>query len=333
MNAIAETQARRPVAAPHATHKFKLLLKREFWEHKGGFFWAPLIAGGIAVLFTVLGAIGGSILKARHGNEIRIDNADPAQIAEALGAAGDVAVLGGIIITMIALGFVVFFYSLGNLYDDRRDRSVLFWKSLPVSDAATVGSKATWALLLAPVIAVGIGVVVGLALWIVAALTTTINGVPGTSGIFTHSHPLQIVGNVLAMVPLYALWALPAVGWLMLCSAAARSKPFLWAVMVPLLGCALVSFTNLVMGLGIDHGRVWYVVAYRGLLSVFPASWVPTLETSAAGRVHGPEDIVRIVDAAQNWSLVTSADVWIGAVAGLLMILGAVRLRRWRDEG
>jgi ABC-2 type transport system permease protein len=333
MNTMTETLPRAAVAAPHATHKFKLLLRREFWEHKGGFFWAPLIAGGIAVLFTVLGAIGGSILKARHGNEIQIDNAHPEEIARALGAAGDVAVLGGIMIAMIVLGFVVFFYSLGNLYDDRRDRSVLFWKSLPVSDSATVGAKAAWALLLAPVIAVAIGVAVGLALWVVAALTTSINGLPGTSGIFTHSHPLRIVGNVLGMVPLYALWALPAVGWLMLCSAAARSKPFLWAVIVPVLGCALVSFANLVLGMGYDVSRLWYAVAYRGLLSVFPASWVPTLEASAAGRVHGPEDIVSVVDAAQNWTLAASPDLWIGAIIGALMIVAAIRLRRWRDEG
>ncbi|GAE49902.1 membrane protein [Xanthomonas arboricola pv. pruni str. MAFF 311562] len=64
----------------------------------------------------------------------------------------------------MVLAFVVFFYSLGSLYDDRRDRSVLFWKSLPVSDVQTVLSKAAWALLLAPLIAIVIGVLVGLAL-------------------------------------------------------------------------------------------------------------------------------------------------------------------------
>ena len=92
------------------------------------------------------------------------------------------------------------------------------------------------------------------------------------------------------MIPLYALWALPAVGWLMLCSAAARSKPFLWAVMVPVLGCALVSFANAVMSLGVDVGKLWYVVAYRGLASVFPATWVPLVE-SRIDRIHGPPTI------------------------------------------
>ncbi len=332
MNAITHHTPAATRAVPHPTHKLKWLLKREFWEHRGGFFWAPLIAGLITLLFTVLAAVGGSIAKARFGNEIVIDNGNHDETARALGAAGDVAVMGGIVIATIVLGFVVFFYALGNLYDDRRDRSVLFWKSMPVSDAATVAAKAIWALLLAPLIAVAVGVVIGLALWVVAALTTTINGVPGTSGIFTYSQPFRVVGNTLAMLPLYALWALPAVGWLMLCSAAARSKPFLWAVMLPVLGCALVSFANLVMGMNMDIGRLWYVVAFRGLLSVFPASMVPVLGEHAVSTVNEPADIAGVADAAHGWALAARADLWIGAVAGLLMLLAAVRLRRWRDD-
>lgn len=334
MNAVAETlPPRAPVAAPHPTHTFKLLLRREYWEHKGGFLWAPLIAGIITLTFTVLGAIGASIFKARHANHIEMANADPDQIARALGGAGDAALMGGVAITSIVLGFVVFFYALGSLYDDRKDRSVLFWKSLPVSDASTVGSKAAWALVLAPAVTVAIGLLLGLALWVVTALTTSINGLPGASGIFTYSHPLQIIANVIAMVPLYGLWALPAVGWLMLCSAAAPSKPFLWAVMIPVLGCALVSFSTMVLGLRFDLGPMWYTIAYRGLLSVFPGTWAPKLDSVAAVQVDGPEDIGLLVNAAENWALAGTPDLWIGAVIGAAMIFAAIRLRRWRDEG
>jgi ABC-2 type transport system permease protein len=334
MNAAVDTlPPHAPVAPPHATHTFKLLLRREYWEHKGGFFWAPLIAGIITLAFTVVGAIGASLFKARHANRIEIANADPDQIARALGGAGDAALLGGVAITSIVLGFVVFFFALGSLYDDRKDRSVLFWKSLPVSDASTVGAKAAWALLLAPAMMVAIGLLLGLSLWVVTALTTSINGLPGAGGIFTYSHPLQIVANVIATVPLYALWALPAVGWLMLCSAAAPSKPFLWAVMIPVLGCALVSFSAMVLGLQFDIGPLWYTVAYRSLLSVFPGTWMPNLDSVTAGRVHGPEDIGLAMNAADHWSLAGTADLWIGVAVGVAMLYAAVRLRRWRDEG
>jgi ABC-2 type transport system permease protein len=43
-----------PGVAHPPTHKLRLLLKREFWEHKGGFFWAPLVAGGISLLLTIM---------------------------------------------------------------------------------------------------------------------------------------------------------------------------------------------------------------------------------------------------------------------------------------
>ncbi|GAB2520148.1 ABC transporter permease [Lysobacter humi (ex Lee et al. 2017)] len=334
MNTMTDTlPQRRPVAPPHATHKFKLLLKREFWEHRGGFFWAPLIAGAITLLFTILGAIGGSIAKARHANQIEIGNADPDEVARVLGGAGDVALMGGIGISLMVLGFVVFFYALGSLYDDRKDRSVLFWKSLPVSDASTVGAKVTWALALAPLLAMAIGILVGLLLWIVAALTTSINGLPGAGGIFTYSHPARVISNAIGLVPLYALWSLPAVGWLMLCSAASRSKPFLWAVMIPVLGCALISFANVVTNMGLDVGPLWYTVAYRGLLSVFPGTWMPRLGGDPGDHINGPEDIGMALNAADHWALAGTADLWIGVVAGVLMILAAVRLRRWRDEG
>src|SRR5690606_10706767 len=60
MNAVVQNQVSRPkvpVAASHSTHKFKLLLRREFWEHKGGFLWTPLIAGGISLLLTLMALI------------------------------------------------------------------------------------------------------------------------------------------------------------------------------------------------------------------------------------------------------------------------------------
>ena len=230
------TSATRTISAGQ---RFGWLLRREFWENRGGFLWAPVIAGGITLVFTALAAIGASLFSSRSGNRIQIDeSAAPEQIAQTLGAAGDVALLLGISISMVVLGFVVFFYALGSLHDDRRDRSILFWKSMPISDAATVGSKVAWALLLAPLLATAVGILIGLALWVVTALTTTVNGVPGTTGLLTASHPFRITGSVLALLPLYALWALPTVGWLMLCSAAARSKPFLWALIVPIVGCA-----------------------------------------------------------------------------------------------
>jgi ABC-2 type transport system permease protein len=235
----------------------------------------------------------------------------------------------------VVLAFVVFFYALGTLYDDRRDRSVLFWKSLPVSDTHMVLSKLAWALVLAPLLAIGIGILIGVAMWLISALTITVNGLPAGGAMFTHSHPLRVIGGVISSLPVYMMWSLPAVGWLMFCSAWARSKPFLWAVLVPVLACVIVSMTDILPGLDIRHDLVWYTVVYRGLLSVVPGAWFPTLEGGAANphtEINTPDELANAIDLTRSWHAFATADLWIGAAIGVALIVGAIHLRRWRES-
>ena len=335
MNAIATSPAKAPV--PHATAKLKWLLRREYWENRGGFFWGPVIAGAIIVGLNLILAVIGSIAARRSmgSSGFVFDHADTHEVGQALGAMGDGMLVGGVIVACIVLAFVVFFYALGCLYDDRRDRSILFWKSLPVSDSQMVLSKLAWALVLAPVLAVAIGLLIGLALWLISALTITVNGVPAAHAVFTQSHPLRIIGGVLACLPVYMAWALPTIGWLMFCSAAARSKPFLWAVLVPVLACVVISMTTILPGVDIAHDRVWYTLAYRGLLSAVPGAWFPTISgvVDTSGAINTPDDLAGAINLARSWQAFASADLWIGAVVGIALIAAAIRLRRWRDEG
>ena len=334
MNAIPASPAKAPV--PHATAKFKWLLRREYWENRGGFFWGPVIAGAIIVGLNLILAVIGSIAARRSmgSSGFVFDHADTHEVGQALGAMGDGMLVGGVIVACIVLAFVVFFYALGCLYDDRRDRSILFWKSLPVSDGQMVLSKLAWALVLAPVLAVAIGLLIGLALWLISALTITVNGVPAAHAVFTQSHPLRIIGGVLACLPVYMAWALPTIGWLMFCSAAARSKPFLWAVLVPVLACVVISMTTILPGVDIAHDRVWYTLAYRGLLSAVPGAWFPTISgvVDTSGAINTPDDLAGAINLARSWQAFASADLWIGAVVGIAFIAAAIRLRRWRDE-
>ena len=335
MNAITTSPAKAPV--PHATARFKWLLRREYWENRGGFFWGPVIAGAIIVGLNLILAVIGSIAARRSmgSSGFVFDNADTHEVGQALGAMGDGMLVGGVIVACIVLAFVVFFYALGCLYDDRRDRSILFWKSLPVSDSQMVLSKLAWALVLAPVLAVAIGLLIGLALWLISALTITVNGVPAAHAVFTQSHPLRIIGGVLACLPVYMAWALPTIGWLMFCSAAARSKPFLWAVLVPVLACVVISMTTILPGVDIAHDRVWYTLAYRGLLSAVPGAWFPTISgvVETSGAINTPDDLAGAINLARSWQAFASADLGIGAVVGIALIAAAIRLRRWRDEG
>ena len=334
MNAIPASPAKAPV--PHATAKFKWLLRREYWENRGGFFWGPVIAGAIIVGLNLILAVIGSIAARRSmgSSGFVFDHADTHEVGQALGAMGDGMLVGGVIVACIVLAFVVFFYALGCLYDDRRDRSILFWKSLPVSDGQMVLSKLAWALVLAPVLAVAIGLLIGVSLWVISALTITVNGVPAAHAVFTQSHPLRIIYGVLASLPVYMVWALPTVGWLMFCSAWARSKPFLWAVLVPVLACVVISMTTILPGVAIAHDRVWYTLAYRGLFSAVPGAWFPTISgvVDSSSAINTPDDLAGAINLARSWQAFASADLWIGAVVGIALIAAAIRLRRWRDE-
>lgn len=313
---------------------FRWLLKRELWEHRGGFLWAPVITGGIiTVLYALLALIGTIAGRGNRGDSFNIDGG-PEKVHQIVGAFGDGMMLAGVILACVVLAFVVFFYALGSLYDDRRDRSVLFWKSLPLSDLQTVLSKAAWALLLAPLVAVGVGLLIGLALWVVTALTLTVNGVTESAAVFTHSHPLRIIGGVLASLPIYIMWSLPTVGWLMFCSAWARTKPFLWAVLIPILGCVMASMMGILPMLNVRHDLIWYTVVYRGLLSVVPGTWYGPLSEGAQGsaQINSPDELANAINLTDAWRIFQSADIWVGAAIGVAFIVAAIYLRRWRDE-
>jgi ABC-2 type transport system permease protein len=312
---------------------FNWLLKREYWENRGGFFWAPTVVAGIAIFFSLLASVAGAIIvKENHIEDggIRVESA--AEHAAQLGGVGDFALASGVMMMMAVAAFVIFFYALGSLYDDRRDRSILFWKSMPLTDLQMVGSKATWALALAPLMALGIGLLLGVALLLIMLVGAAVSGVPGATDMITYSHPFRVIATILVALPVQMVWSLPTLGWLMVCSAWARRLPFLWATALPVLTGAMISFTDVFPGITIAHDKVWYVI-YRGLLSVAPGAWIPTIAEEPKADFDGPKDLTNLVDVTSSWEVFGNVDIWIGAAIGIALIALAVRLRRWRDEG
>ena len=313
------------------TNTMKWLVRREYWENKGGFAWAPAIVAVLATLFALVASVVGGMVINKHRDEMHM-HGDPAEHARQLGGVADAMLMGGVGLMSVVLAFVLFFYLLGSLYDDRRDRSILFWKSMPISDREMVLSKLAWALLLAPLISIGIGLVLGMVFWALAAVGSMVSGVPGTGAIFTESHPFRFVAGLFATLPVQMVWSLPTVGWLMLCSAWSKRVPFLWAVAAPIMVCAMISFTDIFPGIEIAHDTLWYTVAFRGLLSIAPYTWNLVIEHDRVN-MHGPEDFSQMIDVTGAWSVFAHADMWIGAAVGIAMIVVATRLRRWRDEG
>jgi len=346
-----EERSRPSRVAPHATHKLKLLLRREFWEHKGGFFWAPIWAGGISLVLTLMALVFGEVAgrraaasgKLKIDGEVMINGLDLGMITSKLDAKDLQNLAGGIDVSMLsssmwplfALGFVVFFYCLGTLYDERKDRSVLFWKSLPVSDRDTVLSKVVSALVVAPTLAVGAAIVTMFVfLIIISGFVLLHNGNP-IELIWGPGSPLKVVAALIAALPVYALWALPTVGWLMLCSAWSRSKPFLWAILLPVFSWIIVTWFGLMNVFSLDSAWYGRNIVARGLVSVFPGTWYmnSAVNSQLSAQVSGPGDIANAIQIGNSWAVFGTAELWIGALVGAAMIYAAIRLRRWRDEG
>ena len=328
------------------TMTMKWLLRREFWEHKGSMFWAPAIVSALLVLL-----VGGTMIygMAVHGapgivhiNGQAVSSGAFAAAMPAESRAMVAKVASGMYIAagsplFLILTFVVFFYCLGALYDERRDRSILFWKSLPVSDGMTVLSKAITALCVAPVISIAFAVVASLALLLVGCVAMAIGGVHLGGTILTqpdlYLQPLRLA----ALLPVYVVWALPTIGWLLLVSCWARTKPFLWAVGVPLITLLLVKWISYTLenfsGSPLNIMPLAQEIVARLLAGIVPGIWFSFTGGIPPGmhqNAQGPD--VQVLFEA-SWMTLATAQAWIGALCGAAMIFGAIRLRRWRDEG
>ncbi|WP_199100224.1 hypothetical protein [Dyella sp. ASV21] len=318
---------------------FFWLLKREFWEHRGGFLWAPVITGGVFLVLNIMAIITAEVLGARHGWQVGGDNLQM-MIAKAgegdlkqIGAGLDIAMISSMGLIGIVMGIVVLFYCLGALYDDRRDRSILFWKSLPISNTSTVLSKLVSATVVAPVIAVLVSIVAGLLHLVILALVLSLHGVNAFQ-LIGMAHPLRAVIDLLSAIPLYALWAVPSVGWLMFCSSWARTKPFLWAVAGPAVLGLLVSWFGIMGLFELPTAWFWKNVVARALFSVLPGSNIAyhdgALEASAdLGDAHNP---LSLLSPMHTYGLLASPNLWIGVAVGAALLAGAIWFRRVRDD-
>ena len=319
------------------------LLKREFWEHRGGFFWVPLWTGVAVLALTLLSLIAGEVGLIVHGahNPIEV-NGVATNLREMLAHIGPQQVEQSAKMLAVSLywlnflftlviGIVLFFYLLGALYDDRRDRSALFWKSLPVSDAATVISKALMAVVLIPLLVFAIFLGTWLLLMMMMSTVVLLHGGSPWQLIWGQSNLLPLLTLQIAALPAHMLLSLLTAGWLLLCSAWVRSKPFLWAVLIPL----LVGIANGWIGLmgvpNVPAYLLWGEGIKRLLLGTIVGPPSEIVAQAAFGENHR---------GAVNWSitwhgvadLYATPGMWIGAAIGIAMIAGAVWFRRRNSE-
>ena len=328
---------------------FYWLVKRELWEYRGAFVRAPVIAGAIFVLLNLMAIITAEVLKigplAHTGNSTTNYGIGGANINLMLMHmnAGDRADVSSVLSVMmysvagvlgIVLGITVFFYCLGTLYDERRDRSILFWKSLPVSDTSTVLSKVVTATVVAPAITALVSIALSLVLLVMYMAALSFHGVSAWQ-VLSLASPLSVAAHLFVAIPLYVLWALPTVGWLLLCSAFARGKPFVWGVALPIAAYFTLNWFGaidaLTRALGRPPGWFWNSVVNRVLFGVFPGGWWSTSGLNI-GEDRSAGQLLEAMDLPHAYAALATPSMWIGVAVGLAMIGAAVHYRRVRNE-
>jgi ABC-2 type transport system permease protein len=303
-NAVPESHLDSQVIAPaarSATWPLYWSVRRELWENRS-IYIAPL---AISVVFLFGFSIRTVTLPHRMSAVLALD---PAKQSAAIHAPYDSAA-GLIMVTTLIVGV---FYCLDALHGERRDRSILFWKSLPVSDRTTVLSKASIPFVVLPLLTFAIIVATQ---WIMLLLSTTVLLGSGLSvaTLWTQLSFFQMSLMLLYhLVTVHVLWHAPIYGWLLLVSGWARRAAFLWAVLPPLAICVVekIAFNT-------SH--------FAAMLGHRLAGGAEAVASSAPGRFP--------IDPGMQLTLgrfLSTPGLWIGLAVTAAFLAAAVRLRRYR---
>ncbi len=294
-----ESHTTSPLVIP-ASRRMYWSVRRELWE-SSSIYIAPLAA---AALFLV-----GFLISMVHlPDKMRsIFALDPAPLREAVAVPYNYAALLIMGTTLI----VAIFYCLDALHGERRDRSILFWKSLPVSDLTTVLSKASIPLVVLPLLTFTITVVTQCILLLLSTVVLLGSGLSVATlwaNLPLFQMSLMLLYHLLAI---HALWYAPFYGWLLLVSVWARRATFLWAAL-PLLTIGIVE-------------KIAFNTSYFATM----------LENHFTGAPEGSA----FTTSSMSMNMLTphtlglfliSPGLWIGLIVTAAFLAAAIRLRRQR---
>lgn len=285
-----------PPAANSGWRPLYWSVRRELWEYRS-LYLAPLAVAAVALAGFAIGLV--HLPAKMHGIAA---GADPATALRE--PYSFVAYL-----MMATTLLLAIFYCLDALYGERRDRSVLFWKSLPVSDVTTVLSKAVVAIGIIPLLGWAVACAVQAVMLLGSIAVIGASGF-GVSALWSQlALPRMSLLLLYHMIAVHGLWYAPFYGWLLLTSAWARRAPLLWATL-PLLAIGLVE--------KIAFNSMYFA---RMLQHRFMGDGA-SMSMSAPGDVLGP-----MVHATPGRFL-TSPALWEGFAITAAFLAAAVLLRR-----
>ena len=311
----------------NAMQAYSALVKREIWEHKS--FWiVPAVIGCLGILFTLYGS--GALLVAAHQGMINI-NSDITGVGRVEGVRA--FIFGSAAFFNTVMLFMVWFYLMDTLYADRKDRSVLFWKSLPFSDTSTVLSKLFTGMVTAPALMLAAVIVTEIITGILFIIALSLVGVNILPLVFQPGTIILAWITLAFALIVQSLWLVPFFGWFLLCSAWAKKLVLAWTVLIPL-GAMLVErlfigthyLSNAIFG---HLGKLFRMVM-SGRYSVNGVSIGPGIGFGEKPDVFaGHSGLMTLGSLVHEFA---QPEMWIGIAIGAIFVFGAIWLRRNRSE-
>lgn len=297
------TDAQRVALAPlSATRPLYWSIRRELWENRSVYI-APLVAAAVGMLAFFINLI----LLPRT---VRV----PPGMGPGHQHMAIAMPYGHLVWLLLPTAFIVgVFYSLDALHGERRDRSILFWKSMPVSDLTTVLSKASIPLVILPLLVFVIAVVLHLAMFLLSTTVLLLTG--GAATLWARLPLFQMELVLLYGLLVVALWHAPLYAWLLLISGWARRAAFLWAVL-PLLA------------IGVFERMAFHTTHFADLLHhrLLGFAWDAFNFTTPDGSPVDPHFIP--VSMLTPGKFLSTSGLWIGLIFAAIFLAAAVRLRR-----
>jgi len=302
-NAVPESRLESQIMAPSvvsASRRMYWSVRRELWESRS-IYIAPL---AVAALFLFGFLISTVHLPARMRAALALNPAQQHEFIERPYIFAAFLIMGTTFIVAV-------FYCLDALQGERRDRSILFWKSLPVSDFTTVLSKASIPLVIIPLLTFAITVVMQLIMLLLSTAVLLGSGMSGST-LWAQSSLFQISLMLLYhLVAVHALWYAPIYGWLLLVSAWARRAAFLWAVLPPL-------------AIGVVEKIAFNTSHFGNLLKYRFGGGAAGVCFTARGLPMDP--LMQLTPL----KFLATPGLWIGLAVAAAFIFAAARLRRYQ---
>ena len=299
------------------------LIQREVWEHRS--IWlTPVVVGGVMALMMLAGYMFASAYE--EIIDMGIIGAQNVAAEEHRRAALTGILMGPTSVFLFASAVLTIFYCLDSLYAERKNKSILFWRSMPVTDAETVISKLLTALVAIPAITFAVIMVSNIVNLILLSLFVSVEG--GSAGFMIwKSAPallFDIGSSMFLLLLMLPIWFSPFVGWFLFVSAWTKRSPLLTAflplIVLPLLETIILPTHLLWDAIG-TRFKSWPMFSNIDPESFFNEEKLARMEID-----------VSLLDFIDIGRFLTSPAMWAGVVVCGIFITAAIYVRRYRDE-